>query len=120
MAVLWLGAGASAVIDNIPFVAAAIPVISSAIPEIAQAQGLKDPGEIEMLVARPLWWALSLGACLGGNATLVGASANVVMAGFARRNRVEFSFGRFLAYGLPAAGASLVIATGYVYLRYVR
>ena len=70
MLILWLSAIASAFIDNIPFVATLIPMI-------------KEMGAMGMTNLEPLWWALSLGACLGGNGTLIGASANVVVAGMA-------------------------------------
>lgn len=70
MLILWLSAIASAFIDNIPFVATLIPMI-------------KDMGAMGMTNLEPLWWALSLGACLGGNGTLIGASANVVVASMA-------------------------------------
>ncbi len=63
-----------------------------------------------------MWWSLSLGACLGGNATLIGASANLVVAGMAEKVGISISFGRFLLVGLPIALISIVISTGYVLL----
>jgi Na+/H+ antiporter NhaD/arsenite permease-like protein len=69
-------------------------------------------------VAQPLWWALALGACLGGNGTLVGASANVVMSGAADRHGHHFSFVRFMTYGLPTLLVTLLICSLYLYLRY--
>src|SRR5262249_49937399 len=77
--ILWVSAILSAVIDNIPFVATMIPLIKG----MAPAYG--GPGAIE-----PLWWSLSLGACLGGNGTLTGASANLAVAGIAERNGIRF------------------------------
>lgn len=118
MLVLWGSAVASAFVDNIPFVAAMIPVIKAITPEIGANMGLQDPAAIEQTVGQPLWWALALGACLGGNATLVGASANVIAAGVAEKHGHRISFVRFLAYGVPTALASLVICSGYMYLRY--
>lgn len=78
MLILWLSAIASAFIDNIPFVATLIPMI-------------KEMGAMGMTNLEPLWWALSLGACLGGNGTLIGASANVVVAGMASAHGEKLS-----------------------------
>jgi Na+/H+ antiporter NhaD/arsenite permease-like protein len=105
MAMLWFSAIASAVVDNIPYTATAIPVV----------QELSSGG----LAAEPLWWSLALGACLGGNLTVVGASANIVVANVAARDGQRISFGTFLRYGIPVVGASLLIASGYVWLRYL-
>ena len=66
----------------------------------------------------PVWWALSLGACLGGNGSLVGATANIIVAGFAERAGYPISFFRFLLIGIPIALLSAVIASGYIYLRH--
>jgi Na+/H+ antiporter NhaD/arsenite permease-like protein len=85
-----------------------IPVIR----ELAQAQGLSETE------VRSLWWALALGADFGGNATLIGASANVVVAGMSERAGRKISFLRFMAYGVPVTVLSLVVATLYVLLRY--
>jgi Na+/H+ antiporter NhaD/arsenite permease-like protein len=116
--ILWGSAAASAVVDNIPFVAAMIPVIAHLVPEIAGQMGIEESVQIHRLVGEPLWWSLALGACLGGNATLVGASANVVMAGVAEKHGHHVSFGRFALYGLPAVLVSLLISSAYIYLRY--
>jgi Na+/H+ antiporter NhaD/arsenite permease-like protein len=101
---LWLSALASGIVDNIPYTATMIPVVESL-------------GEV--LPVEPLWWALALGACLGGNATLVGASANVVVASLAERSGHPISFRQFLQYGLLTTGMSLVLATAYLWLRYL-
>jgi Na+/H+ antiporter NhaD/arsenite permease-like protein len=101
---LWLSAAASGIVDNIPYTATMIPVV--------QSLGQVMPVE-------PLWWSLALGACLGGNATLVGASANVVVASLAERSGHPISFRQFLKYGLITTAMSLVLATGYVWLRYL-
>ncbi len=108
MLVLWGSAIASGIVDNIPFTATMIPVIQ----ELAQAEGLSE-AEV-----RPLWWALAIGADFGGNLTLIGASANVVVAGASERAGRKISFLRFMAYGIPVTLISLVIATPYVLLRY--
>lgn len=97
----------SAVVDNIPYVTAMTPVVASLIvanPELGRGGGL--------------WWALALGADLGGNATMVGASANVVVIGIAARNGLRISFTEWLKYGLPTAALSIAICVPYVLIRY--
>ncbi len=108
VAIIWGSAVASGIVDNIPFTATMIPVIR----ELAQGQGLSE-AEIQ-----PLWWALALGADFGGNATLIGASANVVVAGMSEREGMKISFLRFMAYGIPVTILSLAVATIYILLRY--
>jgi len=108
MLVMWGSALASGIVDNIPFTATMIPVIQ----ELAGAEGLSE-AEV-----RPLWWALAIGADFGGNFTLIGASANVVVAGMSERVGKKISFLRFMAYGIPVTLISLVVATPYVLLRY--
>jgi Na+/H+ antiporter NhaD/arsenite permease-like protein len=66
----------------------------------------------------PLWWCLSLGACLGGNGTLTGASSNLAVAGIAERNGIRFGFVQYLRYGAPMTFISIVICQAYVWLRY--
>jgi Na+/H+ antiporter NhaD/arsenite permease-like protein len=102
---LWFSALASAVVDNIPFTATAIPIIDR-----LAASGLHS---------EPLWWALALGACLGGNLTIVGASANIVVANLAARDGHAISFGLFLRYGAAVVAMSLGISTVYLWLRYL-
>ncbi|OGO58091.1 MAG: hypothetical protein A2V85_04730 [Chloroflexi bacterium RBG_16_72_14] len=102
---LWFSALASAVIDNIPYTATAIPVV----------ERLIESG----LPAEPLWWSLALGACLGGNLTIVGASANVVVANRAARAGYRIRFTEFLRYGAAVVVASLLISTAYVWVRYI-
>jgi Na+/H+ antiporter NhaD/arsenite permease-like protein len=106
-AILWGSAFLSAIIDNIPFVAAMIPLIKS----MAPAYGGADKIE-------PLWWCLSLGACLGGNGTLIGASANLTVAGVAERNGVPFRFLTYAFYGMPLMVVSIAICHVYVWWRY--
>ncbi len=108
VAVMWGSAAASGVVDNIPFTATMIPVIQ----ELAQARGLTETE------ARSLWWALALGADFGGNATLIGASANVVVAGMSEQAGKKISFLKFMAYGVPVTVLSLAVATLYVLVRY--
>jgi len=105
--ILWVSALASTVIDNIPFVATMIPLI--------QALAIADPS----LQIEPLWWALALGACLGGNGSLVGASANVVVAGIAAKHNNSISFREYLKVGFPLMLIMMVISSIYIYLRYL-
>lgn len=97
----------SAVVDNIPYVAAMSPVVESL---VTTYPALGQDGA--------LWWALALGADLGGNATLVGASANVVIVGIAARNGLHISFVQWLKYGVPTAAMSIAICVPYLLLRY--
>jgi Na+/H+ antiporter NhaD/arsenite permease-like protein len=104
--ILWVSALASAFIDNIPFVATMIPMI-------------KDMGAMGIENLDPLWWSLALGACLGGNGTLIGASANVIVAGLAAKEGKPISFTKFLLVAFPLMLLSILICTAYVYLRYL-
>jgi len=106
-AILWASAVLSAIVDNIPFVATMIPLIKS----MAPAYG--GPDNI-----LPLWWCLSLGACLGGNGTLIGASANLTVAGIGERNGVPFKFITYTLYAFPMMLVSVAIAHVYVWWRY--
>ena len=101
LVVLWGAAAGSAAVDNIPFTAAMIPVVDT-------LQG----GEFD----DGLWWALAMGACFGGNATMIAAAANVAATGILDRNGQPISFLRFLAVGVPVTLVSLVIATAYLLL----
>jgi len=107
MVILWLSGILSAFIDNIPFVAAMIPMIER-IGEV-----ITDPVQI-----KPLWWALSLGTCLGGNGTLVGASANIVAVGIANRNGYKISFMDYTKIGVLFALESVIISSLYIWIRY--
>jgi Na+/H+ antiporter NhaD/arsenite permease-like protein len=104
---LWGSALLSGIVDNIPYVATMTPLV----------QGIVDSGNGSS-EARALWWALALGADLGGNATAVGASANVVVLGIAAKNGHPISFWRFTKYGLVVAFVTILIAWPYLYLRY--
>ena len=120
LTVMWFAALASAIVDNIPLVIAMIPLIETIIPTFAVQMGVADdPAAVKALVAEPLYWSLALGACLGGNGSLVGASANVVIAQIARRNNYDFTFWAFTRRGLPVMLATLVVATGWLYLRFL-
>lgn len=105
---LLFGSGiASGIVDNIPYVATMAPLVGDLVRE-----GGDNPG------AQALWWALALGADLGGNATAVGASANVVILGIAARNGHPISFWRFTKYGLMVASVTISVSAVYFWLRY--
>ena len=104
--VLWLSALVSAVLDNIPFVATMIPLI--------QNMGAMGIDNLE-----PIWWSLALGACLGGNGTLVGASANLIVAGMAAERGVKITFINYLKIGFPLMILTIITSTVYVYIRYL-
>ena len=101
--ILWVSAVGSGLVDNIPFTAAMIPVVE-------QLGGGEDDS---------YWWALALGACFGGNATLVAAAANVAAAGMAARSGRPIGFVEFLRVGLPVTLVSMLIATAYIAIRYL-
>lgn len=105
MLILWISAIASAFLDNIPFVATMIPLIND-----MHASGIAP--------IDPLWWSLALGACLGGNGTLIGASANLIAAGMSNQEGEPISFVKFLKYGFPLMLISIILSTVYIYLRY--
>ncbi|WP_285748930.1 ArsB/NhaD family transporter [Lentzea sp. NBRC 105346] len=107
MALLFISALLSAIVDNIPYVATMAPIVG----ELVAAQG-------ESPQSQSMWWALALGADLGGNATAVGASANVVVLGLAARNGTPISFWKFTRYGSIVAGLSILLAAPYLWLRY--
>ncbi len=106
-ATLWLSAIVSAAVDNIPFVATMIPLVESMSAGLGGAEALE-----------PVWWSLALGACLGGNGSLIGAAANVMVSGMSERAGHPISFVGFLKYGLPLMILSVAIANVYLYLRY--
>jgi Na+/H+ antiporter NhaD/arsenite permease-like protein len=105
MFILWLSAIASGIVDNIPYTATMIPLV-------------KSLGESGMNIDS-LWWSLALGADFGGNFTLVGASANVVVASFAERSGYKISFGLFFKYSFIITLISMIVATIYVWIRYL-
>jgi Na+/H+ antiporter NhaD/arsenite permease-like protein len=107
MVLLWASAALSAIVDNIPYVATMSPVVA----ELVAADGTDD--------SQVLWWALALGADLGGNATAIGASANVVVLGIAERAGRRISFWEFTRYGLVVTVITVALATPYLWLRYL-
>lgn len=120
MIILWGSAILSAVIDNIPLVISMIPLIQSIVPIFAGQMGIAGSEElITAQIREPLFWALALGACLGGNGTLIGASANVVVCQIARKNRYPVTFWQFTRYGFPLMILSVAICSVYLYFRYI-
>lgn len=99
--ICWVSGLASALVDNIPFVAVAIPVIARILPELQ--------GNVEVM-----WWALSFGACLGGNGSVIGASANLTTIGIAERTGIQVTFGMFSRYATPMTVVTLLMATVYL------
>lgn len=104
MAILWISTVASAFINNIPFVATIIPMIDAMAPTFGGKEGLE-----------PIWWSLSLGACLGGNGSIVGASANVMVASFAARAGQPISFMKFMVMAFPLMIVTVMISSVYAY-----
>lgn len=107
MIILWASGVISGIIDNIPYTATMAPMLV----EIEKTMGAT--------YAYPLWWALSLGACLGGNMTIIGAAANVIVSENAAKSGHSISFMRFLKYGVGVVAISLLISTAYIYLRFL-
>jgi Na+/H+ antiporter NhaD/arsenite permease-like protein len=103
MLTLWVSGVFSGIVDNIPFVATMIPLIT----EMGKALGTA--------LVQPVWWSLAIGACLGGNGTMIGASANVVAVGLAKKNGFKISFWEFTKYGALITLINLGISTVYVY-----
>jgi len=106
MLILWLSAIASAFLDNIPFVATMIPMI-------------QEMGNMGVSNLEPLWWSLALGACLGGNGSLIGASANLIVAGLSGKEGHPIRFVQFIKIGFPLMLLSIVLSSIYIYLRYL-
>ncbi|WP_405143033.1 ArsB/NhaD family transporter [Sphaerisporangium sp. NBC_01403] len=108
MVLLGASAALSGIVDNIPYVATMSPIVA----DLVQANGGNGPGQV-------LWWALAFGADLGGNATAVGAAANVVVIGIAARNRTPISFWEFTKYGLIVTVVNVALVAPYLWLRYL-
>ena len=104
MVILWVSAIVSSFLDNIPFVATLIPMILT-----MQSEGMD---------VAPIWWALSLGACLGGNGTLIGASANVVLSGISKNNGHPITFGQYFKIGFPMMILSIILCSVFLLIRF--
>lgn len=107
MTILWVSTLVSTFVNNIPFVATIIPMIKSMSADLGGAEAIK-----------PIWWCLSLGACLGGNGSLVGASANVMVASYADRAGQRIPFVKFLALAFPVMMMTVAVSAVYVWLVY--
>ena len=121
MVMLWFSGIASGIIDNIPYVATMIPLITEMGQQVLGPTMPADATTHDIMhhaTLMPVWWTLALGACLGGNATPIGASANVVVLGIAKKAGYHISFMRFVAVGTPVTLITLAMSTVYVYLRY--
>lgn len=116
MVVMWFSAFASAIVDNIPYVATMNPLIIDMArqiwPNLSGVQLLQHPDLM------PIWWSLALGACLGGNGTAIGSSANVIVVGMSEKAGNKISFMKFMLYGMPIMIMTVIIATAYIWLRY--
>jgi len=106
MTILWVSAIASAFLDNIPFVATMIPLI-------------KDMGAMSGMNLTPIWWALSLGACLGGNGTIIGASANVIATGLAEEQGHKITFRNYFKVAFPIMILSIIACSIYLFIFYL-
>ena len=122
MVILWFSGIASAVVDNIPYVATMIPLVQDMASQVFTNGEVAGPelstAVLHNSVLLPVWWALALGACLGGNGSPVGASANVIAMGMAKQAGKPISFFKFMLYGVPTMFGSLAIAMIYIWLRY--
>ncbi len=121
MVILWFSGFLSAFVDNIPYVATMAPLVTEMAGQVLQGGAAGTEVTLETLhhpVLMPVWWSLALGACLGGNGTAIGASANVVVLGIADRAGKHVSFLRFMAFGFPVMVLTLAMSTVYVWLRY--
>lgn len=105
--IIWVSGFLSAFLDNIPYVATMLPLVE----RLGQDMGA--------VAIEPVWWSLAIGACLGGNGTLIGASANVVSAGISGRSGYKISFMEFTRYGMIVMLVTLLFSSVYVYLRYL-
>lgn len=116
MVIMWFSAFASAIVDNIPYVATMNPLVIDMAkqlwPNLSGTQLLHHPDLM------PVWWSLALGACLGGNGSAIGASANVIVVGMSERIDKKITFLKFMLYGMPVMLITVAIATVYVWLRY--
>jgi Na+/H+ antiporter NhaD/arsenite permease-like protein len=122
LCILWVSALASSFLDNIPFVAAMIPLVARISGSLfPNTEGLDQAAYHLYYIEHsfPLWWSLALGACLGGNGTIIGASANVVIAGFSEKTKSPLTFRNYLRYGFPLMLLSIAISSIYILIRYL-
>ena len=114
---LWFSAVGSAIVDNIPFVASMIPLVIDTAHAVLPS-GTDFKSVVHHSTLMPVWWSLALGACLGGNGSPVGASANVITLGLAEKAGYPITFKKFIIYAIPITIETIIIATIYVWLRY--
>lgn len=115
MLILWMSGILSSFVNNVPYAVTIIPMIKEMIPQIQAI----NPALTETVISNALWWPLVLGACLGGNGTLVGASANVICAGMGNKSGYKISFMEFTKYGIFIMFESMIICTIYIWIRYL-
>jgi Na+/H+ antiporter NhaD/arsenite permease-like protein len=115
MVMVWFSGIASAIVDNIPFVATMNPLLVELCQKVF---GGTDPATLQNPVMLPVWWALALGACLGGNGTAIGASANVIVVGISEKAGHKITFVRFLKYGVPVTLLTIAMSMAYIWVRY--
>lgn len=119
MVMLWFSAICSAVVDNIPFVATMNPLLIDMVHKVYHVEmGMATAQQIQHPAMLPVWWALALGACLGGNGSPIGASANVIVVGLSEKAGHKISFVQFLKYGVPVMVMTVLLSMVYLYLRY--
>lgn len=119
MVMLWFSAICSAVVDNIPFVATMNPLLIDMVHKVYSVDvGMATVEQIQHPAMMPVWWSLALGACLGGNGSPIGASANVIVVGLSEKAGHKISFAQFLKYGLPVMFLTIFLSMIYIYGRY--
>lgn len=119
MVILWFSAVSSAIVDNIPFVATMNPLLIDMVHKVYDvAPGAVTNEHIQHVAMLPVWWSLALGACLGGNGSPIGASANVIVVGLSEKAGHKISFVQFLKYGVPVTILTIFLAMIYIYVRY--
>lgn len=119
MVMLWFSAICSAIVDNIPFVATMNPLLIDMIHKIYGLEaGTATVEHIQHLAMMPVWWALALGACLGGNGSPIGASANVIVVGLSEKAGYKITFIQFMKYGVPVMILTIFLSMIYIYVRY--
>ncbi len=115
--ILWFSAIASTVMENTILIASIIPLVTDMAQTILPS-GLDLKSIIQHSTLMPVWWSLALGTCLGGNATPIGASANIVTLGLAERAGYPIPFKKYLIYGIPLTIEMIILSTVYIWLRY--
>jgi len=119
MVMLWFSAVSSAVVDNIPFVATMNPLLIDMVYQVYNVgPASATNAHIQHAAMLPVWWSLALGACLGGNGSPIGASANVIVVGLSEKAGHKISFGQFLKYGVPVMVLTVFLSMIYIYVRY--